>query len=142
MSGALSPPIPSRAMTIFPESGSLIVARCRGRPQGSPRCSRRGRLCDDLALSVVAAGAADMMRTHQLAAVGTFDVGRALQGMVRASHVAARFADLLLGNGHDTISNTAAAGPDAASRNPGAGCRKGAFLAKTRRCGKDFALPG
>src|SRR5262245_14118201 len=118
MSGALSPPIPSRAMTILP--GSLIVAGGRDRRGDGPRLSRSRCLRDHLALAVIAARAADVVRTHQLAAIGTLDIGRALQGMVRAPHVAPRFADLLLGNSHDTISNPDAAGPDAASRNPGA----------------------
>src|ERR1700722_5787118 len=88
MSGALSPPMTSRAM---------VISRLKG-VTGPVRSDCRGSC--HFAPVIMAAGAADMVRPLQLAAIRAFGVGRGRQRMVRATHVATRLGGFLLGNGH------------------------------------------
>jgi hypothetical protein len=56
-----------------------------------------------LALLIVATGFADVMGPLQFAAIGTFDVGNGLQGVVGSAHVAPRFGHFSLGYGHNSL---------------------------------------
>src|SRR5690606_37083179 len=65
-------------------------------------CSGRGRFRNHFAAIVMTAGAADMMRTLQLATIAAFGMGARLQRMMRPTHVALRTGLLFLRNSHDT----------------------------------------
>jgi len=55
----------------------------------------------DLAAIIGATRSAYVMRTFQLAAVGTLDVATRLEGVVRPTLIAPRLRYLLLGNSHN-----------------------------------------
>src|SRR5688572_18145461 len=91
MSGARSPPMASRAM---------VSRRAKPDPP-RPARSARGLGWRHLAAIVIAACAADMMGTLDLAAIRALDRRRALQRFVRPTHVATRLTHLLLWNCHN-----------------------------------------
>jgi hypothetical protein len=57
-------------------------------------------LSNHLAVTVVAAGGAHMMRALTLAAIGALHMPDRLQGVMGAAHVTARLGGFLLRNGH------------------------------------------
>src|ERR1700675_2630807 len=58
------------------------------------------RHCYHLAAVVIPAGRAKVMRPLHLAAIRALGIGRGLERMMRAAHVAARLGGLFLRNGH------------------------------------------
>jgi hypothetical protein len=56
-----------------------------------------------LATIVMAARCADMVRTLELAAIGTFDIGHSGERIMRTTLIALRLGDLFLGNGHEKL---------------------------------------
>src|SRR5579862_4904585 len=93
-SGALSPPIASRAMFRLPVTG-YGLSGARAGPQRLGRVRRH-----DLPAVVVAAGRAHVMRALQLAAIRALDGFGRLQCVVRTPHVATRLRHFLLWNSH------------------------------------------
>src|SRR5690606_29462922 len=101
--GALSPPIASND-----------IARLALTPYSFPamsvaglelRCLSLGALRNDFTTVVMTAGAANMMRTLQFAAIRALGRRGHSQRMVAATHVATRLADFFLGDCHDPLSS-------------------------------------
>src|SRR5690606_39270516 len=86
MSGAWSPPIASRAMTML--SGMLMSGS--GRPGQQSRSEDLARF-QNFAVPIMSAGAADMMRPFHFAAVRAFLNLRTNQCVMGTAHVALGF---------------------------------------------------
>src|SRR5471032_3269246 len=87
-------PVLIRTLRLFP--ASALPAACGGLLLG-----RRSVGQDRHVLAIVAAMRADHVRPLQLAAILALDMGHRRNGVMRATHVASRLGNLLLGNCHN-----------------------------------------
>ena len=135
--GALSPPMASRAMVSRPVKPLRSRSDAGPSPGGPPARRDSGYiLLNDLAVVVVAAGAADVMRTLELAAIPALGIAAGLEGIMGPALVTPGFGDFLLRNRH--FSSSFVSGP--AGRCP-AGQYRGRFLANLTRPGKPDDAP-
>ena len=102
MPGALSPPMASIASVKVSVTIGTGHAQAAARRSGADSALQRLAGRDDLAAIVVAAMAADVVRTLQLAAVGALGVRLVRQRLMAAAHAAAGRRGLSLRNSHGT----------------------------------------